>query len=395
VLAVLDRRRQKKSGKFPVKIEVVSRREQRYFPTGIDLRQDDWQRMQRSSRMMTEEKTMVADKFGRVLSEVSQLMAAGLFTLDALSKRMGKVHVSTMSESLKAEADRCLQEQRINSYYRYRTTAASIRSTSSDVPLRMVTEAWLREYERRLASTGKSPTTINIYMKTIKSALAKAVDDGHIARHDFPFGKGRYQPPHASRRRIALTMPQIQRLMDYKGSQRLEKWRDMWLFSYLCNGINFKDMLFLRWGDATDGEICFVRSKTAKAYGDGKVIRAVLTDKMQDIISRWGNERDGDPDTLLFKEAEGIGEMEKVKAVRKAVSKCNAALRQLSKELGLPHFTTYAARHSFATILQKAGASVSFIQQSLGHSSVTVTESYLEGFDREDRERNARLLTPC
>lgn len=37
VLVVLDRRRQKKNGLYPVKIEVVFRGVQKYYPTGQDL----------------------------------------------------------------------------------------------------------------------------------------------------------------------------------------------------------------------------------------------------------------------------------------------------------------------------------------------------------------------
>ena len=38
----------------------------------------------------------------------------------------------------------------------------------------------------------------------------------------------------------------------------------------------------------------------------------------------------------------------------------------LADELNIPHFTIYAARLLFATILWNSGASVEFIQKSLG-----------------------------
>ena len=45
VIAVLDRRRAKKSGVFPVKIEVVYSRIQKYYPTGVDLPASEWKRI--------------------------------------------------------------------------------------------------------------------------------------------------------------------------------------------------------------------------------------------------------------------------------------------------------------------------------------------------------------
>lgn len=42
VLVVLDRRRAKKSGLYPVKVEVVYRRRQKYYPTGQDMSETEW-----------------------------------------------------------------------------------------------------------------------------------------------------------------------------------------------------------------------------------------------------------------------------------------------------------------------------------------------------------------
>ena len=41
------------------------------------------------------------------------------------------------------------------------------------------------------------------------------------------------------------------------GREETELYRDMWFFSYLCNGINFRDMLYLTYGNIVGGEICF------------------------------------------------------------------------------------------------------------------------------------------
>ena len=54
---------------------------------------------------------------------------------------------------------------------------------------------------------------------------------------------------------------------------------------------------------------------------------------------------------------------------------------------------TYTARHSFATVLKRAGAKTSYISESLGHSNLTVTENYLAYFEKEERIKNAQLLT--
>ena len=43
----------------------------------------------------------------------------------------------------------------------------------------------------------------------------------------------------------------------WEGDQDIEYWRDLWMFAYLCNGINFRDMLFLKYKNIIDEEIVF------------------------------------------------------------------------------------------------------------------------------------------
>ena len=50
---------------------------------------------------------------------------------------------------------------------------------------------------------------------------------------------------------------------------------------------------------------------------------------------------------------------------------------------GIDDFHPHALRHSFATNLQKQGATIEEIQHMIGHSSAAITEQYLHGFDEE------------
>ena len=59
----------------------------------------------------------------------------------------------------------------------------------------------------------------------------------------------------------------------------------------------------------------------------------------------------------------------------------------------MPPVTTYSARHSFATVLKRSGTNISYISESLGHSNLAITENYLASFERDERMKNAQLLT--
>lgn len=71
----------------------------------------------------------------------------------------------------------------------------------------------------------------------------------------------------------------------------------------------------------------------------------------------------------------------------------NKRIKVVSRALGLGDISTYTARHSFATVLKRSGANIAYISESLGHSDLKTTESYLASFEKEERRKNAELLT--
>lgn len=64
VLSVLDARRAKKSGLFPVKIQVIHNRKQKYYSTGKELSKEDWEILAESkSRRLIEIRASVENSF--------------------------------------------------------------------------------------------------------------------------------------------------------------------------------------------------------------------------------------------------------------------------------------------------------------------------------------------
>ena len=74
--------------------------------------------------------------------------------------------------------------------------------------------------------------------------------------------------------------------------------------------------------------------------------------------------------------------------LHKIIAMINTRLKLIGKELNLPiNLTTYVARHSFATVLKRAGVSTSIISETLGHSSEKITQIYLDSFDNEQVDK--------
>ena len=60
----------------------------------------------------------------------------------------------------------------------------------------------------------------------------------------------------------------------------------------------------------------------------------------------------------------------------------NKALKTISKDLELETtLSSYTARHTYATGLKMKGLSVEVIKESLGHTDIKTTETYLRSFE--------------
>ena len=114
---------------------------------------------------------------------------------------------------------------------------------------------------------------------------------------------------------------------------------------------------------------------------------------MHAIMDRWGTQ-DKSPDTYIFGFLKG-GEtpLEIKKRVRDVISNCNRRLKKIGKAIEVEGLITYTARHSYATVLKRSGANIAYISESLGHNDLKTTENYLASFEREERAKNASLLT--
>ena len=397
VLTILDTRRAKKSGLFPIKVQVVFNRKQKYYSTGKEISKENWKKLLKArSQLLIEIRVDIESSYSIIKQQVSELIQKGDFSIEALNLSLGR---SVKHPNLHSLFDLKLKELEDNgqagTYFSYKSALRSLESFDGiNIPIERVTVNWLQRCESFWLSQGKKYTSISIYFRALRCILNRAVKENVLRESAFPFGKNKYEIPTGCGRKLALSLSDIKNIISYQNAtEDLEEFRDLWLFSYLCNGINFRDLLFLQYANIIDGEICFMRSKTSRTTKHNKEIHAVIIPEMWQIIEKWGNPCIS-PQTYIFKYVNGTEDaFERVRLVKQLVTKCNRRLKKIAQDLGIPQLTTYTARHSFATVLKRGGAKTSYISESLGHSNLSVTENYLDYFEKEERLKNAKLLT--
>ena len=102
---------------------------------------------------------------------------------------------------------------------------------------------------------------------------------------------------------------------------------------------------------------------------------------------------DRTPDSFIFPVLSGtetaLEQKHKTQYLTRAI---NRRMATIGKALGVEHISTYTARHTFATVLKRSGANITYISEALGHQDLKTTENYLASFEREEREKAAELL---
>ena len=395
VAAMIDTGHPKKSGRYPVKIRVTYNRDRRYYSTGKDMTPEEWEALPTTkARTLAAVRKDIESSYQIVRSAVEELASSGAFSLDALNNRLKGAASDTVNTAFRAKMDQLEHAGRVGSMVVYRGVLLGLeRFAGSHIRFDAVTPSWLGRYSAFLLSEGKAQTTVAIHLRHLRAILNEARRQGMIREAQYPFGKGRYEIQEGEGRKMALTLEQIGMLARYEdGSEATAKYRDYWLFLYLCNGINVADFVRLRFRDIVNGEICFVRQKTERTTRTRKEIRVIVTDRMQAIIDRWGNPPA--PDRFIFPVLDGSEDAMRRKLKTQFLTRAiNKRMKEVGEQLGIGPISTYTARHSFATVLKRAGANIAYISESLGHSDLKTTENYLASFEHEEREKNAEILT--
>ena len=276
---------------------------------------------------------------------------------------------------------------------------------------RHITANFLEEWKQWMLVEGKAPkspkgtptgasiTTVGIYARTLRVTYNEAVKNPTIPidKTYYPFGKekGLFTIPKGKNTKKALSNAQLVAIKDYQPQPYSMEQRshDLWLFSYFGNGMNFEDMLKLRWENLTDNEITFVRNKTKDKSDEEIEIKVRINDTMKLILERQATTR-GKGKDFVFNFINAKDSLERQKAIiHQVIKTTNYNMNRIGAKLGIDaKLNTYEARHSFATKLMRSDAPLMLISQKLGHAKISTTENYLGSFEKETEDYYLDML---
>ena len=244
----------------------------------------------------------------------------------------------------------------------------------------------LKEYEDWLAGQQSSPNTISTYMRTLQAVYNRWMSPG-IEGYNPVLFKDVYTKVE-SRIKRALTAEQMEQLRNTDFSVltlRQQQVLTYFLLMFMLRGMPFIDLAHLRKSDLRNRRITYRRHKTGKL---------MVVDVPPDAMRLLQKYRDKTDSEYLFPLLHGGLFMEEHHhRYQETLRHFNRELARLMKQL-LPgvSVSSYTARHTWATLAYHSGVPVGLISQSLGHSSIRVTMTYLKPFDAEVIDRINRQV---
>lgn len=276
----------------------------------------------------------------------------------------------------------------------YKSSYNSIKVFTSDnleIPFSAIDVAWLNKYEKWLRSKGNKETTMSLMFRTLRSAYNKAIECKCARKSDYPFNDYRISKFDVTTEKRAIAKTEVLKFkseVPHIGKQQyIQLSKDIFIFSYLCGGINFTDIANLTQANIVEGKrLNYIRQKT------GKLIKLGLSEEAMQIIEQYAPESKGYLFPILNAKIHKTP-LQKQNRIHKILGKVNKNLKLIAAQLGVEvNMTTYVARHSFASVLKKSGVNIALISEALGHSDLTTTQIYLDSFDNEQVDEAMKNL---
>jgi len=426
VASVLDVRRPTYGGLYIVRTRVTVGKIQKYYPTGAEMTKDDWVRLPKAKEpQLVETRRSIEASSQVIFNAVKQLCELNAFSFERLNILLGKGNQQTVNAMFDAKIKKLTNVDKLGTaeYYQgslnaficfkcgkwcKRKEMQQCDKKGIELTFQEVSAEQMQRFEQEALAHGYSKTTVGMRIRAMRTICNMALDKGIMRPSDYCFKKGAqnsYVIKKTNSRRMALNLDEIKTIANAvigENERNRRMSRDLFLFSFWANGLNFADLVRLKWSDYNrkTNEFSFLREKTKNTAMEDMYISFPLFPRMKNIIDEWGNPTTSNSYVFSFLKG-GESSKDIIRLTKNITYVVNSNLKKLAKQINtklsenerLPEdISTYTARHSFGTILAHNRVPESYIGFALGHSRKSVTNSYIEEYSVEDRKQYNGLL---
>lgn len=272
----------------------------------------------------------------------------------------------------------------------YNDTKNSLKRFHTDeLLLGQITPEFLENYISHLRCRKSNDGGVKFFLthlRVIVRLCAKLNKKHHFIN---PFNEISLSKLNNKPKKRALSLNELRSLLKVDLEERpdLQESYKMALFSFYCRGINFVDLIYLKWSDFSDDVMTYRRRKTGKLY------RFKLLPPALNILNKYKQERTTEFVFPIIKYA-NLDPLEFEKIRERSLRKYNKDLKNVAKICKIDSkISSYTLRHTYATVMKNLNISTDIISEAMGHSDLKVTQNYLKEFGNDvlDKEHEKLL----
>ncbi len=379
------------NGESPLMLQVSKSGKRKYQSLGISIKPRYWDFTRNKPKPNCPNKDyiqkIILDKQTELQQRMLELNSEQkeYTTTTLLNDENKKFELKTVSEFYQELIEEYRVNNKCGNRLIYKSSYNSLKVFTNDkldIPFSAIDITWLNKYERWLRSKGNEETTMSLMFRTLRSTYNKAIKAKCARKSEYPFDEFKINKFDVSTQKRAIAKTEVLKftkdVRPIGKRQYIQLSKDIFMFSYLCGGINFTDIANLTKANIIEGKrLHYIRQKT------GKLIKIGLSEEAMKIIERYATESKGYLFPILNANLHKTP-LQKQNRIHKILGKVNINLKLIAAQLGVEgNLTTYVARHSFASVLKKPGVNIALISEALGHSDIATTQIYLDSFDNE------------
>jgi site-specific recombinase XerD len=373
---------------FPIALRITKDRRSKYFRTPYNALESEWNsnigEFNKKNNNYIQNNRLLNTIKNRAYSVITSLEIENeYYTLEDFERKF-RVNANPIRQNIFKFGEEIISEMkesgRMGNARVYHDTLNSILrfQRNRHLTFREITHQYLKKYENFLRSRGGTDGGIGVRMRAIRALFNFAINRKIIIDKVYPFKSYKVSKLKSRPVKRALTLEEIHKIvaLDISDYPHLLHFKNYFLFSFYTRGMNFADMLHLRWENILDGRIYYTRSKTKNNF-QVKIVKPV-----QEILNFYK----AYPSStnyifpILLKEDLTPSQIENRK--NKVLKQFNYALKEIGSLAAISKpITSYVARHSFATCLKQKGIATDIISEALGHQNLAITQAYLKAFE--------------
>jgi site-specific recombinase XerD len=399
---VLFKGKKYKDNKHPVYLQITINRKNKYYTVGENLKciPDQWNPTDHEfSKKFPNYKQANRNLQKAIYNANKELInleeANPNFTHEDFKVKYNpKNDILYLFEYMDKIKERLNNAGKIGSAVAYQTARSVLfKYFGKEMELTKINSKDLSLFVEHCQSKGLKPNSISRYLKALRAVYNRAINEENIDY--YPFKKFDWKPLSNKTVKRAISKTDMKRIMDFEAEQGTDLFNAKHYFSfmYLTFGLNFADMAKIERGSITKvNEINILKYERSKG---GKLYQIPLNNEALKILDYY---RDKSTSSIyvfpILDENIHVTPLQIRQQIKAALANYNKNLKRIGEHLEIAQkITSYVSRHTFASVLVKAGTSVFTISEMMGHSDLKTTQIYLKELDYSEKiEASKNLL---